>query len=158
MLGYMNFARTILRTTFSKGSPSFSYIAIRNAGSMSPIIRNSAALFPMTGLRNMYDGIPIIAAPPKHKSWRFVKLNASFVLSLDKSFGTFTYGIGKTSFHSLSQNVSKSVDYLSDLTVFFFAFSGSGIVAFCLAASFVALAIWSEMFCGLSRFCSRAAW
>ena len=91
----MNFARMILRTTFSKGSPSFSYIAIRNAGSISAIIRNSAALFPITGLRNMYDGIPMTAAPPKHISWRFVKLNASFVLILDKSFGTFTYELEK---------------------------------------------------------------
>lgn len=31
------------------------------------------------------------AAPPKQMSWRFVKLNAIFILILDKSFGTFTY-------------------------------------------------------------------
>ena len=36
------------------------------------------------------DVMPTAAAPPKQISWRFVRLNAIFVLILDKSFGTFT--------------------------------------------------------------------
>ena len=35
-------------------------------------------------------GTPIATAAPKQISWRFVKLKAILVLTLDKSFGTFT--------------------------------------------------------------------
>lgn len=37
----------MFRTTFSKGRPSFSYIAMRNAGSMIPSMRNMAPVPPM---------------------------------------------------------------------------------------------------------------
>ena len=39
-------ARMMFFTTFSSGRPSFSYIASRNAGSMMPSIKKSAAVFP----------------------------------------------------------------------------------------------------------------
>ena len=35
--------------------------------------------------------MPMTAAIPKQMSWRFVSLNASLVLILDRSFGTLTY-------------------------------------------------------------------
>ena len=76
--------------TFSKGRPSFSYMANRKHGNMRPIIRNSAGLFPMWERVNRYMGTPIPPAMEKQISWRFVKLKASLVLILFRSLGTGT--------------------------------------------------------------------
>ena len=58
-----------------------------------------AALVPMTDLHRKNIGSPIAAPEPKHTSWRFVRLNTTFVLTAFKSFGTGTYAMGITSFH-----------------------------------------------------------
>lgn len=82
--------RNRLRSTFSKGRPSRSYMAKKKHGSMRPIIRSRAGLFPMWERVNRYAGMPMAAATEKQISWRFVRLNASLVLILDRSFGTGT--------------------------------------------------------------------
>lgn len=47
-----------------------------------------------TGFNSRYTGTPHIPARPKQISCRFVRLNATLVFILDKSFGTGTYPIG----------------------------------------------------------------
>jgi len=80
----------MFRNTFSKGSPSRSYIAKKKNGSMRTIIKSIANIFPIAERVNRYVGMPTTAADPKHINCRFVKLKAIFVLIFDKSFGTFT--------------------------------------------------------------------
>ena len=65
-------------------------MAKKKHGSMRPIIRSIATVFPIAERVKRYVGMPTIAATPKQISWRFVRLNASFVLILDRSLGTFT--------------------------------------------------------------------
>ena len=76
--------------SFSAGCPSFSYIANRKNGAISAIINNSAGVLPIPPLVKKYVGIP--TAPPREKqmSCRLVKLKATFVLTLVRSFGTGT--------------------------------------------------------------------
>ena len=45
----------MFRTTFSSGSPSFSYIASRNAGSATAIIKNMAPVLPMELRASRWD-------------------------------------------------------------------------------------------------------
>ena len=81
--------------TFSAGWPSFSYIAIKNAGSMNSIITIMAAELPITPFVRKYVGIPIAAAEPKHISCLLVRLNINLVLTLLRSLGTGTYAISR---------------------------------------------------------------
>ncbi len=80
----------IFRSTASSGCPLRSYIASRNAGSMTTIIVIAAALVPM-GLRSRKkSGTPISAPPPKHRSCRFVRLNSTLLFTLVRSLGMLT--------------------------------------------------------------------
>ena len=83
----------IFATTFSKGRPSFSYIAMKKNGSMIVTIRMAAILEPIGFLMNRYNGIPTTAASEKKINCRFVRFNATFVLTLVRSFGTGTYAM-----------------------------------------------------------------
>lgn len=53
----------------------------------------TAPVLPKIPLVRKYVGTPTAAAREKQISWRLVKLNATFVLTAFKSFGTGTYGI-----------------------------------------------------------------
>ena len=83
----------IFRKISSAGCPSRSYIAIKNAGSMTAIIKRTADELPINPLARKNVGTPIIAAEPKQTSCRFVNPDATFVFTLVKSRGTGTYGI-----------------------------------------------------------------
>jgi hypothetical protein len=65
-------------------------MAKKKRGYMRVIIKSIDALLPIAARVKMYVGTPIAAAAPKHKSCRFVRLNATFVLTLLKSLGIFT--------------------------------------------------------------------
>jgi len=65
-------------------------MAIKKSGSISAIITNTAALVPMGTLVRKYTGIPIAPAMEKQISCLLVRLNATFVLTFDKSLGTDT--------------------------------------------------------------------
>jgi len=69
-------------------------MASRKNGSIRAIIKNMLPALPSAERVNIYVGIPIAAAVPKHISWRLVRLNAILVFILDRSLGTFTYAIG----------------------------------------------------------------
>jgi transcriptional regulator with XRE-family HTH domain len=84
----------MLRSIFSAGWSSFSNMAKKKKGSIKPIIRNTAALLPMAPRVSRYVGAPTAAASEKHTSCRLVRLSATFVLTLAKSFGTGTKGKG----------------------------------------------------------------
>lgn len=60
---------------------------------MTSIIINAAALVPALSLSKKKSGNPIRRATEKHISCRFVRLRATFVLTLVKSLGTGTYAI-----------------------------------------------------------------
>ena len=77
--------------TISRGCPCFSYIAKRKQGSITTIIANAAMLVPALSLSKKKSGSPKIRAAAKQMICRFVRLKATFVLTLDKSFGTGTY-------------------------------------------------------------------
>ena len=96
----MNFWRMIFPITFSKGRPSFSYIAIKKNGSMTVTIRIADTLEPRGFFASRYNGTPTTAASEKKISCRFVRFNATFVLTLVRSFGTGTYALGSTPFFS----------------------------------------------------------
>ena len=53
----------------------------------------TAPVVPKVPLVKKYTEIPAAAAREKQISWRLVKLNAIFVFTAFKSFGTGTYGI-----------------------------------------------------------------
>ena len=93
MGGWYHFARAMFMNTLSAGSPSLSYMAAKNAGSISTIIAITAAVFPTAPFDRKYAGTPTAAAAPKHTSCLFVRLNSTFVLTLDRSFGTLTYAM-----------------------------------------------------------------
>ena len=78
-------------TTTSRGCPCFSYMAMWKQGSMTAIITIDARLVPALSLSKKKSGSPKIRAAAKQMICRFVKLRATFVLTLDKSFGTGTY-------------------------------------------------------------------
>ena len=72
----------------SRGCPFRSYMARKNSGIIITIITMVAALTPM-GFRSRKNvGIPSSAALPKQMSCRFVRLNRSLLLTLDRSLGT----------------------------------------------------------------------
>ena len=76
------------------------YIAIKKNGSMTVTIRIADTLEPRGFFASRYNGTPTIAAIEKKISCRFVRFNATFVLTLVRSFGTGTYAIGSTPFFS----------------------------------------------------------
>ena len=78
-------------TTTSRGCPCFSYMANKKQGSMTSIITNAARLVPALSFKRKKSGSPIMRATAKQMICRFVRLKATFVLILDKSFGTGTY-------------------------------------------------------------------
>ena len=67
---------------------------------MTTIITNAAALVPALSFSKKKSGKPIMRATAKQTICRFVRLKATFVFIFDKSFGTGTYAIPKTSFLS----------------------------------------------------------
>ena len=83
----------MFRKMASAGIPSFSYMAMKNIGSMAPIISSAAALFPIAPRVKIYVGIPVAAATLKHISWRLVKFKATLLFTLLRSFGTETKGM-----------------------------------------------------------------
>jgi len=62
-------------------------MAKKKKGIISPIIKSTAAELPIAPRVKKYTGRP---TSPKQISWRFVRLKASLVLTLVKSFGTGT--------------------------------------------------------------------
>ena len=58
---------------------------------MTTIIAIAARLVPALSLSKKKSGKPAPRAAAKQMSCRFVRLKATFVLTLDKSFGTGTY-------------------------------------------------------------------
>ena len=64
--------------------------SIRQQGIISPIIKSTAAELPIAPRVKKYTGRPTSPARLKQISWRFVRLKASLVLTLVKSFGTGT--------------------------------------------------------------------
>ncbi|KPI55591.1 hypothetical protein IM33_06750 [Clostridioides difficile] len=60
---------------------------------MTSIIKNAARLVPALSLSKKKSGKPSARATAKQMICRFVKLKATFVLILDRSFGTGTYAI-----------------------------------------------------------------
>ena len=77
--------------TTSRGCPCFSYMANKKQGSMTTIITIAARLVPALSLSKKKSGSPKIRAAAKQMICRFVRLKATFVLTLDKSLGTGTY-------------------------------------------------------------------
>mgnify|MGYP005763834923 FL=1 len=75
---------------FSRGWPCFSYIASMKKGSMTSIMHMAATLLPAGPRSKKKSGTPMSAPLPKQTSCLLVKLNATFVLTLDKSLGTGT--------------------------------------------------------------------
>lgn len=79
---------------------------------MTSIITNAARLVPALSLSKKKSGSPIRRAAEKQISCRFVRLRATFVLTLVKSFGTGTYAIknllsaGVPAFNVLKKSVS----------------------------------------------------
>ena len=73
-------------------------MANRKQGSMTTIIAIAARLVPVLSLSKKKSGKPTQRAAAKQMSCRFVRLKATFVLTLDKSLGTGTYAKEKTSF------------------------------------------------------------
>lgn len=62
------------------------------------IIAIAARLVPALSLSKKKSGSPIRSATEKHRICRFVRLKATFVLTLDKSLGTGTYAKKKPPF------------------------------------------------------------
>lgn len=60
---------------------------------MTSIITNAATVVPALSLSRKKSGNPTRRATPRQTICRLVRLNATFVLTLDKSFGTGTYAI-----------------------------------------------------------------
>ena len=80
----------IFRSTTSSGWPLRSYMARRNAGSITTIITIAAALTPMGRLSKKKSGTPMSAPQPKQMSCRFVRLNSTLLFTFVRSFGTLT--------------------------------------------------------------------
>ena len=78
-----------LRIT-SRGWPFFSYMAIKNAGSMTSIITIAAELFPRGFLSKKKSGTPMSAPHPKHSNCRLVRFRSILLLTLFKSEGMET--------------------------------------------------------------------
>ena len=82
--------RMMLNRIFSAGSPSFSYIAMKKAGSISAIIKSTAEELPMAPRVAKKTGTPIAAAAPKHTACLLVKPRMNFVLTRVRSLGIWT--------------------------------------------------------------------
>ena len=80
------------------GCPCFSYMATKKQGSITTIIAIAARLVPALSLSKKKSGSPIRSAAEKQRICRFVRLKATFVLTLDKSLGTGTYAKKKPPF------------------------------------------------------------
>jgi len=65
-------------------------MAMKNSGSINPIISSAAAVSPMVPRVKIYTGTPIAAAVPKQISCLAVRLKSALFLILLRSFGTFT--------------------------------------------------------------------
>ena len=74
-----------------KGLSMLLNMAKRKQGSMTAIIAIDARLVPVLSLSRKKSGKPNRRAAAKHTICRLVRLNATFVLTLDKSLGTGTY-------------------------------------------------------------------
>ena len=72
----------MFRSSTSSGWPLRSYMARRNAGSMTTIIIIAAVLTPVTPLSKKKSGTPISAPPPKQMSCRFVRLKKHLAFHL----------------------------------------------------------------------------
>lgn len=73
--------------------PSFSNIAAIKNGRIQPIIKNTAISSPTVGLEYQYTGKPITPPTEKLIICLNVRLSATLVLTLLRSFGTDTYAI-----------------------------------------------------------------
>jgi len=80
----------MFRKIFSAGWPSFSYMAIKKAGSMTTIITSTAGEFPITPLVKKYVGTPNRAAVPKQIACLLVNGPTTLVFTRDKSLGIGT--------------------------------------------------------------------
>ena len=60
---------------------------------MTITMTSAAVLTPKGAFNKKKAGTPRSAPPPKQMSCRFVRLNSTFVLTFDKSFGTGTYAM-----------------------------------------------------------------
>jgi len=73
-------------------------MASRKQGSMTTIIAIAARFVPALPLSKKNSGSPIKRAAAKQTICRFVRLKATFVLTLERSFGTGTYAKKKPPF------------------------------------------------------------
>jgi len=73
-------------------------MATKKQGSMTTIIAIAARLVPALSLSKKKSGSPIRSATEKQRICRFVRLKATFVLTLDRSLGTGTYAKKKPPF------------------------------------------------------------
>ena len=80
----------MFRSSTSSGWPLRSYMARRNAGSMTTIIAMAAALTLPCRLSKKKSGTPRSAPPPKQMSCRFVRLKSTLLFTFDRSLGTLT--------------------------------------------------------------------
>lgn len=84
----------------SAGYPSFSYIAMKNMGSMMSTIAMAATVTGAADLIIKKDGTPRSAAVPKQMICRFVRFKKTFVRTLERSRGTDTYAAIFSSFNA----------------------------------------------------------
>ncbi len=80
----------MFRNTASRGWPLRSYIASRNAGSMTTIIAIAAVLVLTERLSKKKSGTPRSAPPPKQTSCLFVRFIRTLLFTLLRSLGTLT--------------------------------------------------------------------
>ena len=90
VLGRVNLTAMTLRRYFSNGCPFFSYMANRNHGTITRIIKNAAALIGMYSRSRKKSGSPMTAAEPKHTICRLVRPSANLVFTRVRSFGIDT--------------------------------------------------------------------
>ena len=86
----MNFVSIICFKITSKGCPFFSYMASRKNGSITIIMQRVAVEFPADSLSKKKSGTPKSTAGVKQISCLFVRPKNTFVLILERSFGTGT--------------------------------------------------------------------
>ena len=79
---------------------------------MTTIIAIAARLVPALSLSKKKSGKPTPKAPARQMSCRFVRLKATFVLTLDKSFGTGTYAKKKPPFKIKNTDMSMQIGVL----------------------------------------------
>lgn len=86
----MNFVSIICFKITSKGCPFFSYMASRKNGSITIIMHRVAVEFPAGSLSKKKIGTHKSTAGVKQTSCLFVSPKNTFVLILERSFGTVT--------------------------------------------------------------------